>query len=68
MINMKFVTDVIVIAVLAFFAYIIVSLLIRDARNKKLELEFLLMELIQQVSSLMFPVGLVEIQGLLTSR
>lgn len=34
---MKFVTDIIVIAVLAFFAYVIVSLLIRDARNKKIK-------------------------------
>lgn len=34
---MKFVADTIVIAVLAFFAYVIVSLLIRDARNKKIK-------------------------------
>lgn len=34
---MKFVADIIVIAVLAFFAYVIVSLLIRDARNKKIK-------------------------------
>jgi len=37
MINMKYVTDVIVFAVLAFFAYVIVSLLIRDIRNAKLK-------------------------------
>lgn len=37
MINMRIVTDVIVFAVLAFFAYVIVSLLIRDARNKKIK-------------------------------
>lgn len=34
---MRFVTNIIVIAVLAFFAYVIVSLLIRDARNKKIK-------------------------------
>ena len=37
MINMRYVTDVIVFAVLAFFAYVIVSLLIRDAKNKKVK-------------------------------
>ena len=37
MINMRYVTDVIVFAVLAFFAYVIVSLLIRDIRNAKLK-------------------------------
>ncbi|WP_049292982.1 DUF3592 domain-containing protein [Franconibacter helveticus] len=32
---MRFVTNFIIIAVLALFAYMIISLLIRDARNKK---------------------------------
>lgn len=37
MINMRYVTDVIIFAVLAFFACVIVSLLIRDAKNKKIK-------------------------------
>jgi uncharacterized membrane protein YjfL (UPF0719 family) len=65
---MRYVTDVIVFAVLAFFAYVIVSLLIRDAKNKKIK-EGIAADGVNTTGlSLMYPVVLAGTQGLLTSR